>query len=199
MKRSKRLEISLLIGLVAAVCWGVYVERTAENLSRSVLRLHVAAASDSSADQALKLEVRDGVLAAASPLLAGVRDKESAIVVLENALPALEAAAMESARSAGYGGPVSVSLARERFPTRYYDTFTLPSGTYDALRVTLGEGAGQNWWCVVFPPLCLSAASARQPVEPQPALSPGEVALITEDGPVRLRFWTVEAIRRVKR
>jgi len=199
MKRMKRLEISLLFGLAVAVCWALYCERTAENLSDRVLRLHVLAASDGAADQSLKLTVRDGVLAAAAPLLQGAPDKESAREILDRALPDLESAARQAASAAGYGGPIGVSLTRERFPSRYYDTFALPAGTYDALRVTIGEGAGQNWWCVVFPSLCLNAASAEYPADLPPTLSPGEMALITEDGPIRLRFRTVEAIQRWKR
>ena len=197
MRQSLRVQVSLLIGLAVMLSWGIYCERTADALSENIVRLHVVAASDSAADQQVKTEVRDAVLAAARPHLEGAGDRNAVRGALAAALPEIEAAAREAAHAAGHAGPVAASLGRERFPSRHYDTFSLPPGWYDALRVDIGEGAGRNWWCVVFPPLCMGAASEVRPASAE--LRPGEAALISEDGPVRLRFRTVEVIRRLRR
>ena len=125
------------------------------------------------ADQAVKLAVRDAVLAQATPLLEGVEDREKARAILEENLPALARAGAETA-----GVAVSAALAEDVwFPTKHYTGFSLPAGRYTALQITVGEGRGRNWWCVVFPPLCLGAVSETS--DAMEALSPDQVALLT--------------------
>lgn len=122
------------------------------------LRLHILANSDSEADQALKLQVRDAILRQAGPLLAGADTQAQALARAAEALPAIRAAAEEALARAGCGDAVCVRLENRFFATKEYDGFTLPAGRYDAVRVEIGAHAGHNWFCVLFPPLCVPAA-----------------------------------------
>lgn len=164
-------------------------------LYESVLRLHVIANSDSEEDQTLKLKVRDAILKETSDLFANCKDRGEA----ERAVAANGERIAEIARGVvlleGYPYDVSVELGEERYPTRNYESFCFPSGEYLSLRVTIGEGEGENWWCVLFPPLCLGAAS-----EGDGAISVGlgvdQYKIITErdDARYKVRFKLLEAI-----
>ena len=150
--------------LVVFLCLGSFVYMDSllsdkQQLRDQVLRLHVVANSDSEADQAVKLQVRDAVLAVVDEVTAGADSKKEAQRLLEQNLTGLEAAADRVLEQAGMTDRTKVTLCQENFSTREYDTFTLPAGVYDSLRVTIGSGAGRNWWCVVFPGLCIPAAS----------------------------------------
>ena len=149
----------MLIGLALSLLWGTWADRTQQELSEKVLRLHVLANSDSAEDQALKLKVRDSVVEKAAEILAGCHDRESAEQRLTEALPELEEAARKRIAAEGESQRVTAELRPTRFPTREYESFTLPAGEYLALRVVIGQGAGHNWWCVVFPPLCAETTS----------------------------------------
>ncbi len=127
----------------------------------NVLRLHVLANSDSEEDQALKLKVRDAVLAKSEELFADCETREEAIAVTKQNLSVLENTAREVLRAEGASDRVRVELGEEVYPTRNYESFCFPAGSYLSLRIILGEGEGQNWWCVLYPPMCLSAASAK--------------------------------------
>lgn len=168
------LELALLLGLSLALLAGTWSAGAARRLSSQVLRLHVVGESDSVQDQAVKLAVRDAVLARADPLLEGVEDKAQARAVLEANLAALAQAGAETA-----GVAVTAAIEDEVwFPTKHYTGFSLPAGRYTALQITVGEGRGRNWWCVVFPPLCMGAVS--EPCgDAMEALSPDQMALLT--------------------
>lgn len=177
-RRLRRWEGALMAGLAIALLTGVWLDREQAALAEQVVRLHVVANSDSAADQALKLRVRDRVLERAAAVCAHTRTAREASEALRRALPELEAAAEEAVALAGVSCPVTASLADDVwFPTKIYDGFALPQGRYTALRVTLGEGQGRNWWCVVFPPLCQSAGLEAQPA--LAALGEEEAALLT--------------------
>ena len=179
--RLKCIEIALLIGLAVFLISGGLALRTQTRLADRVVRLHVLANSDGEEDQALKLLVRDRVLAQATELLTQAKDRTEAETLLREELPELEALAVRELRANGCAYPVTAELTDTEFPTREYDGFTLPAGEYLALRVVIGEGAGRNWWCVVFPPLC-TAASADVPAAALSAgLSEEQVGLITEE------------------
>lgn len=120
------------------------------------IRLHVVAEDDGEAAQALKLEVRDACLAAARALLVGCGDADEAWRRVGENLGALEAAATQRARALGYGGAVCAETGVFEFPDRHYGGVFVPAGQYRALRVVIGAGAGHNWWCVLYPSLCLS-------------------------------------------
>lgn len=189
----RRLEIALLIGLAAALAWGAWSLGTQRQLADRVVRLHVLANSDSQADQALKLKVRDRILEVAEPLLEDSSDREEAEIALTAALPQLEQAAEAEIAAAGYDYSVTARLEETEFPTREYDGFSLPAGEYLALRVVIGAGEGQNWWCVVFPPLCAAASADVPAVAVAAGLSEDQVSLITEeDQGYQLKFKAVE-------
>ena len=153
----KRIISLVLLGIsVLTVTACAALQAQSQRMAEKIIRLHVVANSDSDADQSVKLRVRDAVLREAQNVLSDASDAKQAIAAQ---LPALEAAANAELRRQGSGDTACVSFRRELFPTRDYDTFSLPSGVYQSLRVTIGEGAGHNWWCVAFPSLCLSATS----------------------------------------
>ena len=137
--------------------WGLLADR--ETLNEELLRLHVVADSDSAADQDIKLRVRDAVLASISENLANIGDFSQAETYIRENLPKLEQVANDTLKMLGVSDEAVVTLQKEVFDTRVYDTFTLPAGVYEALRITIGSGEGKNWWCVVFPTLCVPATS----------------------------------------
>ena len=190
----KYAELFALLALAGVLLLGLCLEREQRALAGDVLRLHVLANSDTDADQALKLTVRDRVLAAASPLLAGVTDREEARDILERSLQTLADAGAAAVAEAGCSHPVTVSLEETWFPTKEYEDFSLPAGEYTALRVVIGAGGGHNWWCVVFPPLCLGAVSESvETTAAMAGLSDDEIALITgEDEGYVVKFKLLE-------
>lgn len=163
----------MLFAICITLCLAVWGRGQSKSLSSELIRLHVIAASDEAEEQALKLRVRDAVLAYAEPLLEGSEDAAEAYEIINASQDAL----LKAAESAAEGRAVTVSLSREMYPTRYYDGFALPAGEYSSLRIMLGEAEGQNWWCVVFPPLCTSAGIA----EATPTMSEDGQKLITQD------------------
>ena len=190
MKRWKKWEMALLLGLCAALIWGAWAAQRQDALAQKMIRLHVIANSDSDADQALKLQVRDAVLARATELLTQSADMTDAWSRLEDALPALEQTA-----SAACGGayPVRAELAETEFPLKEYDGFSLPAGEYTALRLVIGDGAGRNWWCVVYPPLCTAAAADLPQTAADAGMSDDDLGLITEENPgYVLKFRSLE-------
>ena len=146
----KKVLMAVFFCLLAAGIWNLAADR--ETLKNQVVRLHVVAASDSEEDQAIKLQVRDAVL---ESLDYSIDNAEEAKAYLAENLDRIEATANRVLAETGCGDTASVTLQKEAFDTRVYDTFTLPAGVYDALRITIGEGEGRNWWCVVFPSLCM--------------------------------------------
>lgn len=152
----KRIGICFLL---AALVWTGTVIADRQLLREELIRLHVVAASDSAEDQALKLRVRDAVVESLQSDLENLADADQAKAYLQENLPKIERLVNQVLQAAGCDDTATVSLAVEEFATRIYDTFTLPAGIYDSLRITIGEGQGHNWWCVVFPSLCVSATA----------------------------------------
>ena len=128
-------------------------------LYENVLRLHVIANSDSDEDQQLKLKVRDAILSECGHLFSDCKSKNEAQNTVEKNLSLIESTAKKTLLSYGCDHGVSVSLGEETYPTRSYGSICFPAGDYLSLRIIIGEGTGQNWWCVLFPPMCMSAAS----------------------------------------
>lgn len=182
-RKLKTWELALMCGVLAAVIAGSWLGREQKDLADSVIRFHVVANSDSAEDQALKLAVRDRVLEEAQGLCPENATLAQAQAALESRLNLLAAAGREVVEEHGYDYPVAASLEDCWFPTKEYEGFALPAGNYTALRVTIGEGEGQNWWCVAFPPLCLGAASETvdQALEAG-RFTPEQGALVTGDG-----------------
>ena len=183
-KTSKRLhiwEIALLIGMAVFLISGAVSLQNRDQLADKVVRLHILANSDSEEDQALKLRVRDRVLERATELLEQTGDRREAADVLQSHLPELERIAAEEISDCGYEYDVTAEVANTMFPTKEYDGFTLPAGEYLALRIIIGEGNGHNWWCVVFPPLCTTAAADVPASALAAVFDEEEVALVTEE------------------
>ena len=155
-KYLNRIGICLLI---ACFVWIGMLLADRHKLRQELIRFHVVAASDSQQDQAVKLQVRDAVLGAFRGELQNLQDMEQAKAYLQENLPKIEAIANDVLAQAGFSDRAKASLCVEEFTTRVYDTFALPAGIYESLRIVIGEGKGHNWWCVVFPSLCLPATS----------------------------------------
>lgn len=193
----RRWELALLLGVAAAALWGVRLDGEQAALADKVVRLHVLANSDTQEDQALKLAVRDAVLAAADGVVPPGAELEEAEQALTQALPAIADAGARVVGEQGYSYPVTASLEHDVwFPTKEYTDFAFPAGEYTALRVTIGEGGGRNWWCVVFPPLCLGSVTENTA---ETALEGGledrEVSLITgEDEGYVVKFKAMELL-----
>lgn len=145
--------------LLAALAWFGTVLADRQSLNENVIRLHVVAASDSEEDQQIKLQVRDALIETLQPGMDGLADADAAKEYLMSRLEDLQETANRILTEAGSEDQATVTLAKEAFSTRDYDTFSLPAGVYESLRVTIGQGEGKNWWCVVFPSLCLPATS----------------------------------------
>ena len=196
VKLMKRLMILALIA-GAFYLGSVYADKV--ELQSQVLRLHVVANSDNAEDQAVKLKVRDALIAELSPLLDQVDSKEEAQALIGDMLTRLEEVANEVLESSGFSQQAKVTLDRENFDTRVYDTFSLPAGIYDSLRVTIGEGEGQNWWCVVFPSLCVPAATEQvEDVAVGAGFSDNLSGAITGKQEYQVRFFLLDFLGQVE-
>ena len=195
-KRTLALVLLIVSALTVSVCAALQVQQ--QRMSEKIIRLHVVANSDSGADQAIKLHVRDAVLAAARQALQDADDPQQAIA---QALPALEAAANAALAAQGSRETARVSFRRELFPTRDYDTFSLPSGVYRSLRVTIGAGGGHNWWCVIFPSLCVPAtADGFVQAAEAGGFTRAEIGLMTQaDEGYVLKFRSLELLQALKK
>lgn len=192
----KHLKRIAFLALVVAFVWMGGLLGDSARLREDILRLHVVAASDTAEDQAVKLRVRDAILGTLEEGLADLTDMDQALAYVEEMLPKLEQVANRVLEEAGFSETAAVSLAEEAFPVREYDTFTLPSGVYKALRVVIGEGKGQNWWCVVFPRLCLGA-TGQEFVETAEFAGMGDSLTGALTGEYEIRFWLLDQLGRL--
>jgi len=154
-KGIKRIGFCILIAILV---WTAELVADRHVLRDSLIRFHVVANSDSKEDQNVKLLVRDAVLEAIQDDLRDIADVDTAKGYLQENLPKIERIANETLKAAGMEEGAVALLQKETFDARKYDTFSLPAGVYDSLRIVIGSGAGHNWWCVAFPTLCMSTA-----------------------------------------
>ena len=198
MKKLLIFTSSILIGLVLL---GLLPTHGEDRIYDSVIRLHVIANSDSTQDQALKLRVRDRVLETASEIVAGCQNRAEAEAALRTALDRVEAAAVDAISTAGYDYRVRVELGEEGYPTKSYESICFPAGRYMSLRVLIGQSEGENWWCVLFPNLCLSAATKKEVEEAfiEVGLTPEQYRIITEtkEAKYSVRFKVLELIEQI--
>ena len=181
------------------ICVSIDLVTDKMQLRNDLIRLHVVANSDSAEDQAIKLQVRDVVPAQLEPIMAELNSKEQAYVYIENNLRIIEDRANQKLAELGVEQRASVSLTQEKFDTRHYDTFSLPSGVYDALRVEIGEASGQNWWCVVFPTLCLpAAASDFQDTAASSGFNDTLTHTLSRDSRYEIRFFLLDFLGRIE-
>lgn len=192
----KRLELALLFGLISAILLSVSnFNATCDDLRTNVLRLHIIANSDSIEDQALKLKVRDEILAKTGEMFEKTDNLSDAKQQAQNSLNEFEKIANEVILNNGYNYKATATVGKADFSTREYEDFTLPAGEYPSLIITLGEGEGKNWWCVVFPAVCIPAASKHHLNE-----STNDKSAKVAENPQRyvMRFKTVEIYEKIK-
>ncbi len=189
MKQAFTGILSILAAMLIACA--IPTEADAEIYS-DTLRLHILAASDSDEDQALKLRVRDGILAEYSAQLSEVTDLEDARVAIEARLPDIVATAERIVAEAGYDYRVTASLGEEWYDTRDYGELSLPRGVYTSLIIKIGKGQGRNWWCVMYPPMCLDLATDAPSDDWTSGYTGEELSLIS--GKYRVKFKLLELI-----
>ncbi len=197
MKTMIKLVIGILLAITFLSVYRAYRDR--QILQEDLIRLHVVANSNSEEDQEIKLMVRDAITEYLKPIMEKVPNKEQALQFMRENLGAIEEIANDVLARIGANESAVVSLEPEAFGTREYDTFTLPAGVYDALRIEIGEGDGKNWWCVVFPTLCIPATSGGFQ---DMAVSTGFSETLTDtlankDG-YQLRFFLLDCIGRIE-
>ncbi len=197
--QTKLLTVTLVLCSVLLFI-GLFPVHGEEEIYDTVVRLHVLANSDSDADQALKLEVRDAVLQVTAPLLKDCTSQEEARRILEENTDRIVSASEEVIRAAGRTDSISILLDYEDYPERDYDSVCFPGGTYLSLRVCIGDADGKNWWCCLFPPLCLGAStvssSDAEDAFISVGLTPSQYKIITESkSPVyKVRFKLLELL-----
>lgn len=197
MSLSKKIKISVTVGIVVAILFSICsFAKTSEEIRSDVLRLHVIANSDTSVDQNLKLRLRDYILQEGKDIFNGSVNVDNAVEKIEPILPELEKSAKAFVNQAGFDYDVKISLSNEYFTTRTYETVTLPAGKYLALRVVIGSGEGHNWWCVMFPPMCVPAADKKDEIEN--VFSEKEIKLVESKPKYEPRFKVVEIYEQLK-
>jgi len=193
----RKFEMSVCIALVISMALSMFsFAKTSEEIREDVLRLHIIANSDSEADQNLKLMVRDKILSDGVEIFDGSVNIENAVSKIEPELDNIKNVAEKYIKEQDFDYSVKVTLSREYFTTRTYDTVTLPAGRYLALRIVIGEGKGHNWWCVMFPPMCLPAADKKEEISD--VLNKNEVKLVENNPKYDIRFKVVELYEEIK-
>ena len=154
LKIGRIFVILILLSLFILISAISYVDAVSNNIADSIFRLHVIANSDSKEDQELKLKVRDELLSYMNIISKDSKSKQEAMQIANEHKEEFTQIAEKVIKENGYNYTVNVQIGKADFPTKYYGDISLPSGIYDALRVKIGTASGQNWWCVMFPPLC---------------------------------------------
>lgn len=197
----KFLLLFLLLFLYIFISAISYTSAVSQDISRAVFRLHVLANSDSQEDQCLKYLVRDNILNYIQEISNGITSKSEIIEIIKSHSSEIHEIATKTIEENGYNYPVSISIGNFAFPTKKYGDITLPAGLYDAVRVEIGSAKGQNWWCVMFPPLCfVDTTSGIVPEDSkkliQDNLSQEEYNLISKDtSSVKVKFKIVELLQ----
>jgi stage II sporulation protein R len=187
----KPIDITVFLTLIFCIIVTVSFEKDCKGIREDILRLHVIANSDKGYDQELKLHVRDALLISGKKVFSGSEDIISAEKSITDQKDILLYSAEETIKNLGFDYDVKIELARSYFPTKTYGELTLPAGYYKAVKVIIGEGKGKNWWCIMFPPLCLPAATDNKEVI-NDFLSDKEMQIVTSDPNIDIRFWLIE-------
>ena len=185
--------LSILLFIYTSICAISYAENISTDIANSVFRLHVIANSDSSEDQNLKYIVRDNLLKYMNVICKNCSSKEEAINLVKENKNSFKQIAINTIKEYGYSYDVNINIGNFEFPTKSYGDISLPAGYYDALKVEIGEAKGQNWWCVMFPPLCfIDISSGVVPEESKEImhnnLSDEEFALISDNSDSQIQF-----------
>lgn len=191
----KCVNCFLICLFVAVLIWFVNLFADRQKLNEELIRLHVVANSDSAADQEIKLQVRDAVAESLREAMGDLGDAQAAKTYIRENLPKITAVANRVLENCGVEADAVVSLGKERFHTRIYDTFRLPAGVYESLRITIGEGEGKNWWCVVFPGLCLpETTSGFEAVAAGAGFGEPLLGALTEKEGYEIRFFLLDLL-----
>jgi stage II sporulation protein R len=188
------IAIGLFIAIVCNFLTGFASD--CNEIRDKVLRLHILANSDTQADQQLKLSVRDRILEETGNLFYDVNSKEEAKQITQEHLEQIKAIAQDEIKREGYDYSVEAEVCRMFFETREYDEFTLPAGQYDAVRITIGEAKGHNWWCVLYPMLCIPAAQPEEDLEQ--VLGEDQAQIVEHADEYEVEFAIVEFFERIK-
>ncbi|MCD8090291.1 MAG: stage II sporulation protein R [Clostridiales bacterium] len=186
-KECKIIAVSLLTGLlislVLCVLTKAYSERVMDDITSEVFRFHILANSDSEEDQALKLALRDEILKNYEGFLTSSHSKAETMSFFRSHLSEIKSISEEFLKAKGCNYSVKAEVAKSAFPIRKYGDFTLPAGTYDCLKISIGKAAGHNWWCVMFPPLCYVEGTYDEAGENacRDSLSPDVYSIISGD------------------
>lgn len=195
----KLLRCTILLLLVLGVIYAYSLYKDSQTLREQIIRLHVVADTDDPIDQEVKLLVRDEILSLLETVKSNASTKQEAIDLLQEQLPELQKAANDLLRNMGMRYNAEVTLQEEPFPARNYDTFSLPSGIYDSIRVTIGDGEGKNWWCVVFPDLCGAAAAVDvEDTAVEAGISDSLSKTLTQADGYQIRFWLLDCIGKLQ-
>lgn len=195
----KAIKGIVFLTLAAVLMISCCLIRDHRTLRDELIRLHVVGQSNSEKDQSIKLSVRDAVLKTLNEALNDLPDMGQAKQYIASHLPQIEEAANNALRKLGVDSKAVVSFLKEEFPSRDYDTFSLPSGIYQSLRVTIGEGEGRNWWCVVFPTLCMGASvSDVEEVAAGAGFSQELTDTITGQKEYKIRFYLLDVLGRLE-
>lgn len=201
MKKTNKLLICTTVAIAVFLIVGFFPVHGESKIYDTVVRLHVLANSDSEQDQALKLEVRDEIIKIISPSVENCHSIEEAIAAIGSVMDDIQTKAEEVVSKRGYDYAVSIKIGKEHYPTKEYESCCFPAGEYVSLQVLLGEAEGQNWWCCLFPPLCLSAASEQARLDNEDAfisagLNADQYKIITDSDKTKykVRFKILEVI-----
>ena len=195
----KILKRLLFCTLLTVFCWSCTILANRHQLSHELIRFHVLANSNSSADQQIKLQVRDAVLESIQNDLQNISDISEARSYLQDSIQKIELVANRILEELNIDQKAQVSFCRESYDTRCYNTFTLPAGIYDSLRIVIGDGNGENWWCVAFPTLCMPATSEGfEAVAADAGLSDTLVSTLSDRKNHHFRFFLLDAIGKVE-
>ena len=185
--------LSFLLILYSSLCAFSYAKNVSEDISDSVFRLHVIANSDSKEDQDLKYKVRDKLIEYMNNISENCNSKEDVISLVQEHQNDFQKIAKDTVRENGFDYSVKINIGNFEFPTKHYGDISLPAGFYDALRVEIGDASGQNWWCVMFPPLCfIDVTSGVVPEESKEDLkenmSDEDYAIISDTESTEMKF-----------
>ena len=193
------VKLFVLLIIAGIVLWFVGLLESNEALKNDIIRLHIIANSDSDADQAEKLNVRDGVLAYIEEEISKLPSKEEAEAYIRTKIVDIEKLANEILSENGSEHIATVKLGLKEFGKRVYDTFSLPSGVYEALQIEIGEAEGRNWWCVVFPGLCMPNADAEfSDIAVSAGFDQETVETISNAGSYKIRFFVLDFIGKIE-
>ncbi len=196
----KKIELAMLLGMIISVFSAGMCSfaQDYEEITDTVFRMHILANSDSNDDQQLKLKVRDAVLSECSWLFEECENSEEAAVVAENNMEMIKATAEKVIAESNKSYDIKCEVAQMHFDKRVYDSVTMPAGEYSTLRITIGEAKGKNWWCVMFPPLCIPVAT-EQIEDYDDIFTLEEIEMLNNPEKYECKFYVLELMDKLKK